>query len=197
MTMQFCFENHPKQYNMASKYCSSLALLTFLLLLRSNAETTQQHKPIPAHDVDLVQFAMNLEFLEAEFFLFGAFGKGLDSFVPDLTSGGPAPVGGKKAKLDPLVQSVVEELGYEEIGHLKAIYERVGGIERPLLNISAENFGEIFDKALGKKLVPPFDPYASSVHYLLASYLLPYVGLTGYVGAIPLLRKFATKDVRT
>ncbi|KAF3456390.1 hypothetical protein FNV43_RR01040 [Rhamnella rubrinervis] len=35
----------------------------------------------------------------------------------------------------------------------------------------------------GKKLNPPFDPYASGLHFLIASYLVPYVGLTGYVGA--------------
>ncbi|KAK7849497.1 desiccation-related protein pcc13-62 [Quercus suber] len=29
-------------------------------------------------------------------------------------------------------------------------------------------------------LSPPFDPYYSGVHFLLASYLIPYVGLTGY-----------------
>ncbi|KAI4329760.1 hypothetical protein MLD38_028108 [Melastoma candidum] len=173
-----------------------------LLLLLSTAVTADRQpfsypscKPIPARDVDLVQFAMNLEFLEAEFFLHGAFGKGLDIFAPYLARGGPSPFGGRKARLDHVVQSVIEELGYEEIGHLKAIYEWVGGIPRPFMNISAETFGEVFDMALGRKLMPPFDPYSSSIHFLLASYLLPYVGLTGYVGAIPLLDRFTTKDL--
>jgi len=28
----------------------------------------------------------------------------------------------------------------------------------------------------------PFDPYANDINFLLVSYLIPYVGLTGYVG---------------
>lgn len=41
--------------------------------------------------------------------------------------------------------------------------------------------------ALGVTLVPQFNPYASDINFLLASYLIPYVGLTGYVGANPKL----------
>ncbi|KAI4326467.1 hypothetical protein MLD38_031780 [Melastoma candidum] len=151
--------------------------------------------PVPGSDADLIHVAMNLEFLEAEFFLYGAFGKGLDSIAPYLAKGGPPPVGGQKAELDHLVWSIIAEFAYEEVGHVRAIYERVGGIPRPLLNISKESFADVFDVALGHKLVPPFDPYASSIHYLLASYLLPYVGLTGYVGAIPHLSNYTTKDL--
>ena len=36
-----------------------------------------------------------------------------------------------------------------------------------------------------------FDPYANSIIFLLASYLIPYVGLTGYVGANSLLQNAA------
>ncbi|KAI4329759.1 hypothetical protein MLD38_028107 [Melastoma candidum] len=152
-------------------------------------------EPVPGSDAELIHVAMNLEFLEAEFFLHGAFGEGLDSIAPYLAKGGPPPIGGQKAELDPLVRNIIAEFAYEEVGHVRAIYERVGGIPRPLLNISKETFGDVFDVALGHKLVPRFDPYASSLHYLLASYLLPYVGLTGYVGTIPYLRNYTTKDL--
>lgn len=39
------------------------------------------------------------------------------------------------------------------------------------------------NSAFGRPLMPPFDPYANDINYLLASYVIPYVGLTGYVGA--------------
>lgn len=70
-------------------------------------------------DVDRVHFAMNLEFTEAEFFLKGSTGKGLDAFNATLAKGGPAPVGAKKANLDPLIKRIIEEFGYQEIGHLR------------------------------------------------------------------------------
>ncbi|CAN6312798.1 unnamed protein product [Urochloa humidicola] len=49
------------------------------------------------YDVDPVQFALNLEYTEAEFFLHGAYGEGLDEIVPGLALGGPPPVGARKA----------------------------------------------------------------------------------------------------
>lgn len=69
------------------------------------------------------------------------------------------------------------------------------GFPRPLLDLSTKSFAKIMDAAFGKRLSPPFDPYASSLHYLIASYVIPYVGLTGYVGANPKLQAAASKRV--
>lgn len=76
--------------------------------------------PIIANDKDRIQVALNLEFLEAEFFLNGALGKGLDAIDPGLAAGGPPPAGAKKANLDPLTNQIIEEFGYQEVGHLRS-----------------------------------------------------------------------------
>lgn len=55
------------------------------------------------------------------------------------------------------------------------------------MDLSAESFAKVINNAFGKTLDPPFDPYANTINYLIASYLIPYVGLTGYVGANPKL----------
>ncbi|CAH9146890.1 unnamed protein product [Cuscuta epithymum] len=150
---------------------------------------------LPKGDVDLLEFPLNLEYLEAEFFLWGAFGYGLDKFAPNLSSGGPPPVGVTSAKLSPLVKDIIAQFGFQEVGHLRAIKETVPGFPRPLLNLSRETFATIMDKALGHPLKPPFDPYANDINYLIASYLVPYVGLTGYVGANPKLHSHTAKKV--
>lgn len=77
--------------------------------------------PIPSTptDVDLLEFPLNLEYLEAEFFLFGSLGYGLDKVAPNLTMGGPPPIGAKIAKLTPFVKDIVLQFAYQEIGHLK------------------------------------------------------------------------------
>lgn len=69
------------------------------------------------------------------------------------------------------------------------------GFPRPLLNISKTAFATVMNNAFGKPLVPPFDPYANDINYLLASYVIPYVGLTGYVGANPNLKCRTSKKV--
>lgn len=138
---------------------------------------------VKGQDVDWLEFPINLEYLEAEFFLWSAFGYGLDKAAPELVSGGPPPKGGQKANLDPFLLEVVKDFAYQEVGHLRALKKTVRGFPRPQLDLSASNFAKVVNVALNTTLSPPFNPYANSLNYLLASYLIPYVGLTGYVGA--------------
>lgn len=79
----------------------------------------------------------------------------------------------------------------------RAIITTVGGFPRPQLNISSQIFAEMMDEAVGFRLVPRFDPYFNSINYLLASYVIPYVGLVGYVGTIPNLGNQTSLSVRT
>ncbi|KAK2996956.1 hypothetical protein RJ639_026395 [Escallonia herrerae] len=149
--------------------------------------------PIYKEDIDMMQFAENLEHLEADFFLWSALGYGLDQVAPWLAMGGPPPIGAQKANLDALTQHIIEEFGYEEVGHLRALKTTVGGFPRPLLDLSVHNFAKLFDQAFGYPLVPPFDPYRDSLSYMLASYVIPYVGLVGYVGTNPNINGYITK----
>lgn len=74
---------------------------------------------LPNSDLNLLEFPLNLEYLEAEFFLWGAFGYGLDKLAPNLTSNGPSPIGAKAAKLSPVVKDIISQFGYQEVGHLR------------------------------------------------------------------------------
>merc|ERR1711915_578266 len=105
----------------------------------------------------------------------------------------PPPIGAKKANLDPSVREIIKEFAYQEVGHIRVIKKTVHGFPRPQLNLTAANFGSIMNAALNTTLKPPFNPYANSVNYLLASYLIPYVGLTGYVGTNPHLQSATAK----
>lgn len=105
----------------ASGFCI-VFLLHFFLKLGSATGSPKYCGPIPATDAELIHVAMNVEFLEAEFFLYGALGTGLDSIAPYLALGGPPPTGGKKANLDPIVHRIIEEFGYEEVSHLRSLF---------------------------------------------------------------------------
>ncbi|XP_022760931.1 desiccation-related protein PCC13-62-like [Durio zibethinus] len=173
-----------------------ISFLVFFLLpsaYSSDFLSDYKRSSVPKFDVNLLEFPLNLEYLEAEFFLYGALGHGLDKVAPYLAQGGPSPIGAKKANLDALTKDVVLQFAYQEVGHLKAIKKTVKGFPRPQLDLSASSFAKVIDHAFGKPLVPPFDPYANSINYLIASYLIPYVGLTGYVGANPKLQGAVSK----
>ncbi|CAL5409436.1 unnamed protein product [Camellia sinensis] len=169
------------------------SILLLLLFLPTSYCSENYNSAIPGSDIDLLEFPLNLEYLEAEFFLWGSLGYGLDSIAPNLSMGGPPPVGTTKARLDPFTKDVILQFAFQEVGHLRAIKNTVRGFPRPLLNLSAEAFGNVMNSAFGRALKPAFDPYANELNFLLASYVIPYVGLTGYVGANPKLQSPISK----
>ncbi|KAJ1689976.1 hypothetical protein LUZ63_014131 [Rhynchospora breviuscula] len=179
-------------------YLTSAIFTSLLLLLVSTKSkgdevSVSPNPSLSPSDIDLLEFPLNLEYLEAEFFLWGSLGYGLDMVAPNLTAGGPPPIGGKKANLDPVTRDIILQFAYQEVGHLRAIKRTVKGFPRPLLDISADNFAKIINNAMKYPLYPPFDPYANGLNFLLASYIIPYVGLTGYVGTNPKLQSAQAK----
>ncbi|MBA0714121.1 hypothetical protein Golax_013117 [Gossypium laxum] len=130
---------------------------------------------LPIFDVDLLEFSLNLEYLEADFFLFGSLGRGLDMVAPNLTRGSPPPIGAQKANLDGITNGVILQFGYQEVGHIKAIKNVVRGFPWPQLDLSAPTFAKVIDQAIDSRLQPPFNPYANNVSFLIAAHLIPYV----------------------
>ncbi|MCD9640845.1 hypothetical protein HAX54_026551 [Datura stramonium] len=137
-------------------------------------------------DVDLVEFPLNLEYMEAEFFLWGSLGHGLDKLAPELADA-VVPEVNTLSRLTSIRYFMFE------VVRNGAIKDTVAGFPRPLLNLSRESFATVMNDAFGHPLEPSFDPYANDINYLLASYVIPYVGLTGYVGANPKLHSPTAK----
>lgn len=108
----------------ASVFISFLLLL--LLLVPNNSfcsdDNVNFRSVVPQSDADLLEFPLNLEYLEAELFLWASLGRGLDIVAPDLTMGGPPPVGARKATLDPFTNDVILQFAYQEVGHLRFRY---------------------------------------------------------------------------
>lgn len=101
----------------------SVILLLLLLPKSYSSPLVINRKPsIPQSDIDYLEFPLNLEYLEAEFFLWGSLGYGLDKVDPNLTMGGPPPIGVKQAKLDPLTRDVMVQFAYQEVGHLRLVH---------------------------------------------------------------------------
>ncbi|KAF9622838.1 hypothetical protein IFM89_034073 [Coptis chinensis] len=181
---------------MAVRSTSLLTTILLFLLPSSIYSQSYYNNSTPYNDIDFVELPLNLEYLEAEFFLWGALGHGLDRVAPYLVSGGPPPIGVKKANLDKFTRDIVLQFAFQEVGHLRAIRRLVPGFPRPQLDLSVGSFAKVMDAAVGHALTPPFDPYANGLNFLLASYIISYVGLTGYVGANDKLKYTVSKRVR-
>ncbi|CAL5097007.1 unnamed protein product [Urochloa decumbens] len=148
-------------------------------------------------DMEQLQFLLNAKFVEAEWFLHAALGRGVDYLDRNLSAGGPRPSGARKASLDFRTTEVAAELGYQEVGHIRAIRQAVGGFPRPAIDLGADRFAVIMDDAMGVRLDPPFDPYNSTVNFLLASYIFPHVTAAATMSISSSLMGFVSKRLQS
>lgn len=140
-------------------------------------------------DIDIFNFALNLEYLEAEFYQRAAYGTGLQA--SDVDGGGtPGTVaGGRKVPFsDPNIGKIAVELANDELAHVRTLRRALGSnrVSRPAIDLGlAFTFAA---RAAG--LVGPnetFDAFAKDANFLLAAYIFEDVGVSAYLGGGPLI----------
>jgi hypothetical protein len=144
-------------------------------------------------DVAILEFALNLEYLEAEFYSRAAFGHGL---APSLLGPNPGPVtGGHLVPFSsPLVAAYAREIAAEELKHVEFLSAALNAAGSPI-SCPTIDFTESFP-TLGSAagLGSSFDPFTSDMDFLLGSYVFEDVGVTAYHGAATLITNKAYLD---
>ncbi len=138
--------------------------------------------PSPLTDPSVYNFALNLEYLEAEYYLRGLTGQGL----PDALAGpSPGPVsGGRQVPFrTPYLRAMFEEIAGDERNHVRFLRQSIRS--SPLVEISrpALDFESSF-RTVGEAagLGSGFDPFADEASFLLGAFLFEDVGVTAYAG---------------
>ena len=148
----------------------------------AGAMTGEASAATPYVDVAILNFALNLEYLEGEYYQRSVYGVGLPNNL--LTGTGPRGTvqGGTKVPFqNSVVNYVAAEIANDEKNHINFIRSTLGkkAVAEPSISLDASF--SAFAAAAG--LPDSFSPYADDISFLLGAYILTEVGVTAYVGA--------------
>lgn len=144
-------------------------------------------------DFDILNFALNLEYLEGQFYSFAAFGQPIGAADLAGTGARGTVTGGRQVNFqDPVIRQYAIEIANDEINHVKFLRSVLGrdAVAQPALNISGDPSGAFSAAARAAGLIGPggsFDPYANDENFLLGAFIFEDVGVTAYKGAAPLI----------
>jgi hypothetical protein len=145
-------------------------------------------------DAEILNFALNLEYLESQFYTYATTGAGL---AAGMTAGvgtvGTVIPGRQVPFQDPVVQAYANEIANDEREHVNFLRSALGSsaVAMPSIDIGGTNPNGAFSNAaraaglVGAGVA--FNPYANDNNFLLGAFIFEDVGVTAYKGASPLI----------
>ncbi len=141
-------------------------------------------------DASVLNFALNLEYLEAQFYLHAVTGEGLPSKLTGGKGKQGKVIGGHKVRFKSRkTREYANEIAADELAHVNFLRAALGSaaVAQPAIDLRA-SFSAAAQAAGIVKHGREFDAFACEENFLLAAYLFEDVGVTAYKGAAPLIQ---------